>query len=139
MSYILIYLASLRQGIKTKVILILLLLIYTISGITEQTDWTFNIINMFLLVGVTLFMQLFKKGNIFISVFSILIYSVLIDIVCYFLYPQFVYGVSLFDYILNGIAFNYKGLIIASVVCLGIGLCIHLRGVKNESKINFSR
>ena len=139
MSYILIYLASLRQGIKTKVILILLLLIYTISGITEQTDWTFNIINMFLLVGVTLFMQLFKKGNIFISVFSILIYSVLIDILGYFLYPQFVYGVSLFEYILNGIAFNYKGLIIASVVCLGIGLCIHLQGVKNESKINCSR
>ncbi|NCC71097.1 hypothetical protein EOM09_05950 [bacterium] len=42
------------------------------------------------------------------SVFSILVWSVLVDVVCYFAFPSMIFGQTIFTYILNGILFNFK-------------------------------
>lgn len=49
-----------------------------------------------------------KKLNIFVSTFSILIYGIIIDFICYYFYPLFEINVSVFEYIFNGIMFNLK-------------------------------
>lgn len=42
------------------------------------------------------------------SIFSILIWSICIDIICFYMFPIFNSNLSLFGYIMNGIAFNLK-------------------------------
>ena len=49
-----------------------------------------------------------KYSNLFVSISSILIWSILIDTICYFVYPDFVGGKNLVAYVFNGILFNYK-------------------------------
>lgn len=138
MSYILFYLCSLSQKRKTKIMLISLIILYTLSGITFETDLTFNLINISLLIILPLITQKIKKYNEFICIFSILIYSILIDIICFYLYPSFNYGVSLLIYIYNGILFNLKGITISTIICLTISLIIYYVRKKYESSINCS-
>ena len=59
-----------------------------------------------------------KYSNTLVSIFSILIWSVLIDTICYFMYPQMIMGQNIVSYIGNGILFNYKNVLINTfVVC----------------------
>ena len=57
-----------------------------------------------------------KYSNIIISIFSTLLWSIIIDIMCYFIMPQFVSSTGLFTYILNGILFNYKSVFVNILV-----------------------
>ena len=64
-----------------------------------------------------------KYSNIVVSIFSVLIWSIVIDIICYLLYPQFTMGQNILMYIGNGILFNYKYvgyniLVISGVHCI---------------------
>lgn len=58
-----------------------------------------------------------KYSNTIVSVFSILIWSILIDVACFYMYPQFTMGQSIIAYIGNGIAFNAK-YVLSNVVAL---------------------
>jgi hypothetical protein len=42
------------------------------------------------------------------AIASILLYSICIDVICFYIYPEFVCGQSLLDYIWSGILFNSK-------------------------------
>ena len=42
------------------------------------------------------------------SVLSIIIWSILIDIICYYMFPKFVFGMTLSVYVYRGIVFNAK-------------------------------
>lgn len=73
---------------------------------------TFFIINLsafLLLTEINYFMsKLGQKTNIVLSIFSILIYSFIVDIICYFVFPAWAQNVSLIGYITNGLLFNLK-------------------------------
>jgi len=49
-----------------------------------------------------------KYSNTIVSVCSILIWSILIDIISFYMYPQFTMGQNIIGYIYNGIVFNAK-------------------------------
>jgi hypothetical protein len=70
----------------------------------------FAIINLATFSITTFFVRKIKNVylNLCGAILSILLYSICIDVVCYYVYPQFVIGQNLFLYIWNGILFNSK-------------------------------
>ena len=70
----------------------------------------FPIINAVVFLAVTVSINLVrnKKVNTILSIFSILIWSVIIDIICYYMYPLFSSNQNIFGYIWQGVLFNYK-------------------------------
>lgn len=70
----------------------------------------FPIVNaiVFLIVTVSINLIKNKKVNTILSIFSILIWSITIDIICYYMYPLFSSNQNIFEYIWQGILFNYK-------------------------------
>lgn len=70
----------------------------------------FPIMNAIVFLVVTISINLIKnkKANTLLSIFSILIWSIIIDIICYYMYPLFSTNQNIFEYIWQGILFNYK-------------------------------
>lgn len=70
----------------------------------------FAIVNAitFLVITVSINLVKNKKLNTMLSIFSILIWSITIDIICYYMYPLFTINQNIFEYIWQGIVFNYK-------------------------------
>ena len=70
----------------------------------------FPIVNaiVFLVVTVSINLIKNKKVNTILSIFPILIWSITIDIICYYMYPLFSSNQNIFEYIWQGILFNYK-------------------------------
>ena len=72
--------------------------------------------NMFVYINAAIFLILSlvinsiksKKINTIVSIFSILIWSIVIDIICYYMYPMMSMGQNLLTYVGQGILFNYK-------------------------------
>jgi len=81
-----------------------------------RSDFSHGIGLQFTIINFSVFSLVFLLGKLFagrysnkiISVFSILIWNILIDTTCYFLFPQFSMGQSLLLYVSNGILFNYQ-------------------------------
>ena len=73
----------------------------------------------FTIVNFIAFVLIFKLGKIInkkynkevFAIISIIIWSIIIDIICYFLYPQFTFNQNIISYISNGILFNCKYLV----------------------------
>lgn len=81
----------------------------------------FVIINALVFLGVSIGINLVKDkfANTVLSVISILIWSIIIDIICYYLYPLKGATQTLFGYVFQGILFNYKYVFLnALVICL---------------------
>lgn len=67
------------------------------------------------------------------SSFSILIWSVTIDIVCYYMFPLFNSNLNLFSYIMNGILFNLKyGMINAMILVTLNAIEFGFKYIKNK-------
>lgn len=97
---------------KIRILFELILILYTLLFSYLNNDYSFTMIciNSFLLVTISMSSLSFKnhKSNEFISAFSIIVFSIVIDIICYFVYPNFVKNQSLISYISSGIIFNFK-------------------------------
>ena len=121
---------------------------YKISNIFKIIWMTYRLINInfnlkfwFIDTAVFLFMTILIKKisknriktNVFLSIVSILIYSIFIDIACYFMMPIFSNGVDLFRYILNGLVFNYKSIFLNLIIFCIINITIKIFN-KNKSK-----
>jgi hypothetical protein len=61
--------------------------------------WLFSYVNKF-----------YPKANDFLSIFSILMYSVFVDIMCYSFIPSYAVGKSLGRCIVDGVCFNLKNI-----------------------------
>lgn len=59
-----------------------------------------------------------NKLNCIFSAASILIWSVLVDIVCFIMFPVFNTNLNIVSYILNGIIFNLKNVLINMTVLI---------------------
>lgn len=85
-------------------------IVYMVIGNINYSLGIFPIINgiVFLLVSVSINILKNKKVNTVLSVCSILIWSIIIDIICYYLYPLYSSNQNIVGYIWQGILFNYK-------------------------------
>ena len=90
---------------KISKVFIVTWLAYMLFGSNLSLGLTFPIVNAITFLVVTLFISKIKnnKANTVLSIASILIWSVTIDIICYYLYPTMSSNITLINYIFNGI------------------------------------
>ena len=97
---------------KNKVWSILSFFLWIIYMLINQTSMgtLFSVVNIlvFAIVSISIHIVKNKKVNMILSVFSVIFWSILIDIATYFMYPAFVGNMSIAQYIFNGILFNYR-------------------------------
>lgn len=96
-------------------------IVYMLIGSDLSLGLTFPIINaiVFIIISISINLVKNRKLNTILSVFSILIWSIVIDIICFFLYPMMVGEQSIFSYIFQGILFNGK-YIFSNIIAVGI-------------------
>lgn len=96
-------------------------IVYMLIGSDLSLGLTFPIINaiVFIIISISINFVKNRKLNTILSVFSILIWSIVIDIICYFLYPMMVGEHNIFSYIFQGILFNGK-YIFYNIIAVGI-------------------
>lgn len=121
-----------------KYISYLMLMAYTLF----VTDWNnglaFPLINSLTLCVIPIIIQCFGgRTNTILSVLSILLYSIVIDTICFYLYPMFEIEQNIFQYIFSGLLFNYKSTIIPMIISIII-IAIRKK-VHYESKIVSTR
>lgn len=95
---------------KANKLFAIIWIIYMLLTSNFKTGLIFIIMNFISFTIVFIFGKIFenKYSNTIISIFSILIWSIIVDIICYFIYPQFTMRQNILMYIGNGILFNYK-------------------------------
>jgi hypothetical protein len=98
---------------KVSFVLFAIMILRLLYIQTNQVIDLFTITNVIILAGVPLLINRVKNENVkkVLSILSILIWSVMIDIISFYMLPQLAGGATLFTYILRGIAFNSKYLI----------------------------
>ena len=91
-------------------IFIVVWIAYMLFGSNLSLGITFPIVNAITFLTITLLISKIKNKsvNAVLSITSILIWSVIIDIICYYLYPTMSSNITLIQYVFNGILFNYK-------------------------------
>lgn len=97
---------------KNRVWSILSFFLWIIYMLVNQTSMgvLFSIVNIliFAIVAISIHCIKNKKANMVLSVFSVIFWSILIDIATYFMYPAFTGNISIVQYVFNGILFNYR-------------------------------
>ncbi|MCL2342193.1 MAG: hypothetical protein FWC53_04045 [Firmicutes bacterium] len=120
LNSILILGSTYNKNKKINIIFALVWLIYMLAGSNLKTGLIFIVMNI-LAFGLVFALGKAVKGkhsNAAVSIFGVLIWSIIIDIICYFIYPQFTMGQNILTYIGNGILFNYK-YVIGNALILG--------------------
>lgn len=111
-------------------------IIYAVAASFSNFNPLFSIINicvfMFVTSAINYTSKIQPKLNSFLSIISVLIYSLFIDTVCYYGIPSWSVGQSLIEYITNGLLFNYKYVFVNMSVML-IAVLI----LKTLDKYNF--
>ena len=111
--YLLLMLSQYSKNNKFSNIFRMLWLLHTLLCCT----WNFNL--QFFLVNLTAFLlttlciekislRFSSIVNMLLRIYSILIYSLFIDLMCYYLFPFCVNKIYIFQYITNGWLFNCK-------------------------------
>lgn len=126
---------------KSKVISILSVIawiIYIFIGNTNSSLGLFPIINILVFLSICGAIRLVKnkKVNTILSIFSILIWSIVIDIICYFLYPIMNGTNDIFSYIFQGILFNYKYIFLNIFVVLIVNSMVY---INEHIKLDFKK
>lgn len=107
-----------------------------------KTAWYFPLINIGLFLGITYCIRRInnKYANTFFSIISILLWSIAIDTVCYFAFPLFAIRVGFIDYILAGIMFNYKNIMV-NCICVALVKLIDtvLKSVKHLEFVTINK
>ena len=129
---------SYNKDRKISILFLTAWILYMLINYDFSLGLAFPLINAIVLLTVTISINLIsnKKVNTIMSIFSILIWSIIIDIVCFYMFPMMSAGQSLINYILQGILFNYKYIFVNIVAICGINLIILLKKniVKTFSK-----
>ncbi len=115
---------------KVSTVFKILWVLYAIAASFFNFNLLFSAINIsvFLLItgAIHYISKIYPKINAILSVCSILIYSLFIDIICYYILPSWAEGQSLIQYITNGFLFNYKYVFLNAAVFALIVLCSKL-------------
>ena len=106
-------------------------IIYMIVNYDFSLGYLFPLINALVCLLVSISINLIKDKtlNTILSVSSILIWSIVIDIICFFMYPTMILGQDIFSYIFQGILFNYKYIISNIIVVCVINGIVALKNI----------
>lgn len=120
---------SYNKDRKISILFVTAWILYMLINYDFSLGLAFPLINAIVLLTVTIGINLIsnKKVNTIMSIFSILIWSIIIDIICFYMFPMMSAGQSLINYILQGILFNYKYIFVNIVAICGINLIIILK------------
>lgn len=120
---------SYNKDRKISILFLTAWILYMLINYDFSLGLAFPLINAIVLLTVTISINLIsnKKVNTIMSIFSILIWSIIIDIICFYMFPMMSAGQSLINYILQGILFNYKYIFVNIVAICGINLIILLK------------
>ena len=122
LNSLLIFSSSYNKSKKISILSFLLMIANVLFVQYGKMGIKFVLINLLLMTTITFGIRLISnnKVNAAMSVLSILIWSMCIDIVCYFMYSKFTGGLSLSMYVLNGIMFNIRYVFMNAAVLCGI-------------------
>ena len=111
--------------------------LYMIVNYDFSLGLTFPIINamVYLIISIGISLIRNKTINTILSISSILIWSIAIDIICFFMYSTMVVDQNIFGYIFQGILFNYKYIISNIIAVCIINVIIMIKNIYVE-KIN---
>lgn len=117
--------SSYNKNRKISIIFMIAWVLYMIIGNKVILGNTFVLINAGVFLGICFSINLIKnkKINTVLSIISILIWSIIIDTICYFMYPTMSIGQNVFTYIWQGILFNYK-YIFSNIIAVCLINCI---------------
>lgn len=109
---------------------------YMLMNANLETGLAFTIVNLIIFLGVVTLGKLAKGkcSNTVVSVFSILIWSVLIDVVCFYMYPQFAITQNILGYIESGILFNLKYAFSNAIVLAFVYACDFVTNKLSKAK-----
>lgn len=134
-------LGSTYKNKKLNIIFTITWVVFMLLGSNLKTGIgiTFTIMNVVAFGLVFGLGKLFKGkySNKVISISSILIWSITIDVICYFLYPQFTMGQSIVTYIGNGILFNYKYIFVNALIVSVINFVPVLNKMRIANKTEY--
>lgn len=102
--------SSYNKNRKISSLFMVAWLSYMFFGSNLSLGAIFPVVNALVFIGVTLLINCVKnrKANTVLSILSILIWSIVIDVICYFMYPTMKQSQNIFMYVYQGILFNYK-------------------------------
>lgn len=122
---------SYNKDRKFSIIFILCWIIYMFSVYDFSLGYIFPIINAFVCFSVIVLISLIKnrKLNTILSIGSVLIWSIIIDIICYFMYPSMTGGQNIILYIYQGILFNYKYIFTNIIAVCFINIVIMIKKI----------
>lgn len=102
--------SSYNKKRKISVVFMIGWIAYMIIQSDDSLGVTFPLVNAMIFLGLSIMINLIKnrKINTVLSISSILIWSILIDTICYFMYPIPNSTTNIFGYIFQGILFNYR-------------------------------
>ena len=112
--------SSYNKNRKVSFIFFISWLVYMISGTDITLGLKFPVINALVFIGISLGINLVKNrtANTILSVISILIWSIVMDTICYFVFPSGTQ--NLFGYIFQGLVFNFKYIFFNVIAICGI-------------------
>ncbi len=130
---ILIFLSQWNQTpCKLKIVSICWCLSRLLFSLSLNNNISVNVISCVIIIVLSLLVT--KMGNYTINSLlaacSKLTYSILIDTICYSVFPQIRLSYSFFGYILSGIIFNAKSILVNTFIMLPILLlsnCIQIK------------
>lgn len=110
MNGFLIFLASSNRYKKVSIISMIVWFVFMSSRADFSLGYVFPLVNLFIFILISNISKIYNNRtfNKIYSIFSILLWGACIDLVCYFIFPNMVFGQSIFQYIANGIIFNSK-------------------------------
>lgn len=122
LNSLLIFGSSYNKSKKISILSFVLMIANVLFVQYGKMGINFVLINLLLMSVITLGIRVINnnKINATLSVLSILIWSVCIDIVTYYMYSKFAGGLSLPMYVLNGILFNIRYVFANAAVLCGI-------------------
>lgn len=121
---ILIFLSSYNKNKKVSYSFMGLWLLYLLLTTKFEYGIIYPLVSAALFLITAIVINTFVKNriaNCTLSVCSVLLWSMLIDTACYFIFPEYDMGLSLINYVFNGIIYNAK-YIVLNVVVLAVVL-----------------
>ena len=102
--------SSYNKNRKVSVLFLILWISNMVINYNFSLGIVFPIINASIVILISIVINRIKskKLNTVLSVLSILIWSIVIDIICYFMFPVMRANQNIIQYIFQGILFNYK-------------------------------
>ena len=142
LSSLLMFGSSYKKSKILSIICYIAMLITLFIGQVGQVTWFFLLVNFSIFAIIPIIIRKVKNEylNAIYSVCAIIIWSMIIDIICYYMFPQFVGGATLFTYIGRGILFNARYIVINTFALLVINaiemVYKMIKGFNKEIKTN---